>query len=361
MDKDIRMLDYVDGFAVHKDVHSVLIHDSDTSLVPLVSIMIPTYRRPDLLRESVESALAQTSLQPFEVVVIDNDNDPEMSARVDQVIASFDAPNLRLFRNEANIGMFGNWNRCIELARGYWLTILNDDDLLDPFFLTESLKIVSKNDLISLVGCKVKTLDERNNKNPATVLGAIRLSAKYILGKLCSQKPHELKVSDYFLSNQHHGCLGVLMKRSVALTLGGFFPGHYPSSDYIFLVKFAMSNVVYFLPRALASCRIGVNESLNPELCVDWMQQGLKLREELMPHLNANLRLLYYYSRLCAINSAYSYRDLWNSSFDVCKALADDGVVSRSAWHTFIMLLISRSVLHINFAIQTKGGASTGS
>jgi len=56
MGKDIRMLDYVDGFAVHKDVHSVLIRDSDPSLVPLVSIMIPT-----------------------EVVAIDNDNAPEMS------------------------------------------------------------------------------------------------------------------------------------------------------------------------------------------------------------------------------------------------------------------------------------------
>jgi len=52
MGKDTRMLDYVDGFAVH----SVLIRDSEASLVPLVSIMIPT-----------------------EVVAIDNDNAPEMS------------------------------------------------------------------------------------------------------------------------------------------------------------------------------------------------------------------------------------------------------------------------------------------
>ena len=34
---------------------------------------------------------------------------------------------MKYYKNEKNIGMYGNWNRCIELSNGEYLTILNDD------------------------------------------------------------------------------------------------------------------------------------------------------------------------------------------------------------------------------------------
>lgn len=39
---------------------------------------------------------------------------------------------IRLIRNERNLGLVGNWNRCIESARAPWIKFVFQDDLLDP-------------------------------------------------------------------------------------------------------------------------------------------------------------------------------------------------------------------------------------
>jgi len=124
-----------DSFSQHCDVESNLIYDGCKDLKPEITVAIPTFRRPDLLRESVKSALTQETSVVYEVIVVDNEQDGNWSELVDEVLAEFMPANLRLFRNSKNIGMFGNWNRCISLARGKWVTILNDDDLLFSGFL----------------------------------------------------------------------------------------------------------------------------------------------------------------------------------------------------------------------------------
>lgn len=348
------MLAYHDGFADFKHFGSELMHSGGMVETPKVSIMIPTYKRPELLKEAIESALNQKTNIRYEVVVVDNDNDQEIATEVDKVVASFGAHNLRLFRNQSNIGMFGNWNRCVELARGQWLTILNDDDLLDPTFLAESWDVLDKNKSVSLVACKARTLDDRKNKTTATGLAMIRLLGRYLRGKSYRQRPHKLGLSDYFLTNPHCGSLGILMARKAALAVGGFSQKFYPSADYIFFVRFVMSNDVSYLPRVLATYRIGVNESLKTETCVDWIHQNRQLREEMIPYLNINSKLLRYYSRLWSTNLALSYRDLWKPDFNVSKALSRDASANSFGWAVFVKLHILRVLLNVLFLWASK-------
>lgn len=338
MDDRVRMLDREDAFAVYKKTPSILIIDSDPALVPLVSIMIPTFRRPTLLREAVQSALLQITVTPFEVVVVDNENDAEMTKVVEEIILSFNASNLRLFRNQENIGMFGNWNRCIELARGRWLTILNDDDLLDPTYLTETLEILSGNNSISLLGCQVRWKDERNDQPINLVNGGSRQKLKSgiikfqkkLRSKFISQKYSELTLVDYFFSYRHCGSLGIMMERKAALLVGGYSPNWHPCSDYIFLSRYILSNKVFFLPKILATYRVSENESLKPEMLIGWTRNMFQLREEMMPFLGVNSRLLRAYSRLCAIKFANDYVVNFNIKFDVNKFLAEEGLVNRA-------------------------------
>lgn len=72
---DTDMLSYHDGFAQGDNVHSSIIKQGETATHPLVSIMIPTCRRPSQLREAIVSALAQDTDIPYEVVVVDNDSE----------------------------------------------------------------------------------------------------------------------------------------------------------------------------------------------------------------------------------------------------------------------------------------------
>ena len=56
--------------------------------------------------------------------------------------------NIRLIRNQKNIGMFGNWNKCIKEAKGTYVTILNDDDLLNYNFVENLLQDMNKEKML---------------------------------------------------------------------------------------------------------------------------------------------------------------------------------------------------------------------
>ncbi|MDG6249887.1 glycosyltransferase family 2 protein [Methanocalculus sp.] len=100
-----------------------------SSNYPRVSICIPTYNRADMVGCAIGSALAQT-YQDIEVVVVDNAS----KDNIEEVVASFKDPRLRFVKNEENLGLFGNFNRCIEVAQGEFLHILHSDDYIDPDF-----------------------------------------------------------------------------------------------------------------------------------------------------------------------------------------------------------------------------------
>jgi glycosyltransferase involved in cell wall biosynthesis len=329
MKDSISPFNYTDGFAINSDIPSRLVRDSNSILTPLVSIMIPTYRRPDLLREAVKSALTQITTVPFEVVVVDNDNEEEMAEEVDKVISSFDAANLRHFRNQTNVGLYGNWNRCIELARGCWITILNDDDLLDQSFLEEALELLKGNSSIKLVGCTARVLDIQNNILPVTFLARVKKFIKQLSTLARNNNPRKLGIENYFLGNLHHGSLGVLMERKAAIEVGGFNQNYYPVSDYLFLLRFIILNPVYYLPKVLATYRVAVNVSTRPEVCAAGVHYELQIREALISYLNMKPNILRYFSRLVAIRAVSVFRRRWCPSLDIHEILKREGLVYR--------------------------------
>ena len=102
-----------------------------------VSICIPTYNGERYLATCLDSALAQT-FTDFEVVVVD-DGSTDATLAVVRRYAEADA-RIRVSRNPRNLGLVGNWNRCVELARGAWIKFLFQDDLLEPTCLEVMLR-----------------------------------------------------------------------------------------------------------------------------------------------------------------------------------------------------------------------------
>lgn len=330
------MLNYSDGFAAHKGVQSKLIRDSAPGLVPLVSIMIPTYRRPDLLREAVESALQQTTSLPFEVVVIDNDNDPEMSVKVDQVIASFDVPNLRLFRNESNIGMFGNWNRCIELSRAEWLTILNDDDLLKSNFIERVWQAREGN---AMTATGFEYFGRVIRSHPAIELLKPLYCHLRDMWRFRNGNYHII-LSDVIRTHPMQGSLGVLFNKAVAVRLGGYNEACWPSSDYVFTVRYWIDEDVILLADKLAAYRWQENESFKTKTLEGWVPKNFRLRNELierLPFKSKRKTSLLSLSQIQARTDAFIFRTRVNSEFDSTKALGELGI-SNSEHFYFIAL-----------------------
>ena len=106
---------------------------------PLVTIAIPTYNRSDgYLREALGSAIAQ-DYEALEIVVVDNASTDATPEYIRSVVDE----RLRYVRNTKNLGVNGNFNACLQHARGDYFLLLHDDDRIDPDFITCCMEALS--------------------------------------------------------------------------------------------------------------------------------------------------------------------------------------------------------------------------
>lgn len=113
---------------------------------PIVTVCIPTYNRPDMLRQSLQSVLWQ-SFQDFEVIVSDNASETDTQS----VIDSFGDPRVKLERLKENIGLFGNITRALHVGTGKYRVMLPDDDLMLPGNLERKVAFFETHPQVGLV------------------------------------------------------------------------------------------------------------------------------------------------------------------------------------------------------------------
>lgn len=90
---------------------------------PLVSAVIPTHRRPELLLRAVRSALGQTYTN-LEVIVVVDGPEPETV----KMLEALQEPRLRVIALQENVGGSGARNSGVDAAHGEWVALLDDDD-----------------------------------------------------------------------------------------------------------------------------------------------------------------------------------------------------------------------------------------
>ena len=95
-----------------------------------VSICIPTCNRPDLLKEAVESCLAQ-SVSPAEILIGDDSSSDETEELIKCLRGANTIP-INHCRNTPRLGQAQNTNSLYQRAAGSHLILLHDDDLLLP-------------------------------------------------------------------------------------------------------------------------------------------------------------------------------------------------------------------------------------
>ncbi|TMC44990.1 MAG: glycosyltransferase family 2 protein [Chloroflexi bacterium] len=95
----------------------------------MITVVIPTYRRPRLLARAIRSVLAQTDPN-FAVCVYDNASGDETAA----VVATFMADDRRIHycAHQTNIGATANINQGMDRVASPYFTVLSDDDVLLP-------------------------------------------------------------------------------------------------------------------------------------------------------------------------------------------------------------------------------------
>jgi len=106
-------------------------------MAPLLTIAIPTYNRLPYLRELLPDLIRQCKPYPhIEILVIDNHSDDGTF----NYAAETGYP--RICRNPVNVGPDENFVRCIEEARGDYVWLLGDDELLPDGAIGRVVKIL---------------------------------------------------------------------------------------------------------------------------------------------------------------------------------------------------------------------------
>ncbi len=90
---------------------------------PLVSVVMLTYQRADILPRAIDSILSQ-NFSDFELIIV-NDGSVDGTA---QVIKKYADSRIRYYENAANQGIAYSRNRAAALARGKYIMIMDDDD-----------------------------------------------------------------------------------------------------------------------------------------------------------------------------------------------------------------------------------------
>lgn len=133
-----------------------------------LSICIPTFNRARLLNHALSAAVPQVraAADLVELVVIDNCSDDE----TERVASGFIyGKTIRYIRNERNVGGCPNIMRSVECARGRFVWILGDDDLLREDAVSRVLQVIRSNhDLAYLyVNVSMYTLTGSDELNTA--------------------------------------------------------------------------------------------------------------------------------------------------------------------------------------------------
>ncbi|WP_441245636.1 glycosyltransferase family 2 protein [Kitasatospora sp. McL0602] len=93
-------------------------------------ITMPYYGDVALMQDAVRSVLAQPG-DDWRLTVVDDGREPG----VPEWFAALGDPRVRYYRNERNLGVTGNFNRCVELAEYEYVVLMGCDDLLRPDYL----------------------------------------------------------------------------------------------------------------------------------------------------------------------------------------------------------------------------------
>lgn len=124
---------------------------------PKVAIVMATYNGERFLREQMDSILQQT-YSNIEVIVVDDCSKDGTVALLDDYAKKFN--NIKLFKNEANIGYIKNFEKAVALADAEYIALSDQDDIWHP----EKIAVLMDNiHDAAMVYCDSELIDDQGN------------------------------------------------------------------------------------------------------------------------------------------------------------------------------------------------------
>lgn len=205
------------------------------------SVLIPTFQpTEEYLRAAIDSVLAE-GLAPerMHVQVVD---DCTPNVDVAAMVRKHGGTRVEFTRTPRNLGLAGCWNTCVERARGAWVHILHQDDLVFPGFYEQLGQTIAEFPAAGAAFCRHCFLDEQS---AWTDLSPIESHHRAILPDWQFKETVGQRIQ----------CAAIVVRRSVYQELGGFRTDLPYCLDWEMWARIAAHYSVAYSPGILAGYR----------------------------------------------------------------------------------------------------------
>lgn len=204
---------------------------------PLVSVVIATRSRPEMVREAIASALAQDYEGDVEVLVVADQSEPDLTLAQESVHR-----RVRVMVNTRSPGLAGARNTGIAAAEGTYVGFCDDDDYWLPSRLTHQVAALTLRPEASLATCGIRV--EYDGERYPRVLERPQVTFEELL----RDRHTELHPSTFLLRR-------TLLDTSVGM-VDEEVPGGF-GEDYEFLLRNARIHPIVNVPLVLVVVRWG--------------------------------------------------------------------------------------------------------
>ncbi|MGQ9669124.1 glycosyltransferase family 2 protein [Desulfosoma sp.] len=210
-------------------------------MVPnLISVIIPTRNRAAMVRQAVESALAQKSVS-LELIVVDDGSQDDTPS----LLASYGEAVLRL-RLDPSQGVSAARNAGILVSRGEWIAFLDSDDLWLPGKLRAQLDYFRQHSHMRICQTEEIWIHKGRRRNP---------------------KKYHAKPSGWCFERLLERCLvspsAVMLHRSLLDEVGLFDESLPACEDYDLWLRIGCRHPIGLVPRPLVIKRGGHEDQLS--------------------------------------------------------------------------------------------------
>jgi len=190
---------------------------------PLISIGMPVYNGDRFLSESLESLLNQ-DYQNFELIISDNASTDNTADICKQYIERDN--RIKYYRNNVNIGAMANFNKVLKHATASYFMWAAHDDVWEPSFISDLIKILNSDESIGLAFCKFDNIDKKGRQ--------IKMYPKILrLISLEKNKNKFYDVYNFILFNEEDGKANLiygLMRTGIIKKIGGII--HFDKGNF---------------------------------------------------------------------------------------------------------------------------------
>lgn len=162
---------------------------TDKAALPLVSVVIPTCNRRDILERCLNAVATQTHPN-YEVIVVDDGSTDDTPQFLTPFCAEHPGLKVLCLRNEANIGANPSRNRGIREAKGEFVAFLDDDCIAEPYWIEKLLRGFTGEGVGAVVGLVKNPVP--SNIYELTLKGTQRVSGpkanRLLAGNMCVRR-----------------------------------------------------------------------------------------------------------------------------------------------------------------------------